>query len=111
MECDHRKRGFYTIGYHFYIRKDGTITQHRYLNEVGAHCRNFNSYSIGICYEGGYDARWQPTDTRTAQQKDAMGRLIGWLREVFDRAKVVGHRDMPGVNKHCPCFEAELEYN
>jgi hypothetical protein len=26
---DHRKRGFRTIGYHFYIRRDGTLTQHR----------------------------------------------------------------------------------
>ena len=32
---DHKKRGFRTIGYHFYIRKDGTITQHRKLLEVG----------------------------------------------------------------------------
>jgi hypothetical protein len=28
---DHRKRGFRTIGYHFYIRRDGTLTQHRAL--------------------------------------------------------------------------------
>lgn len=51
---DHKKRGFRTIGYHFYIRKDGTITQHRKLLEVGAHCRPYNRCSIGICYEGGW---------------------------------------------------------
>ena len=26
---DHKKRGFRTIGYHFYIRKDGTITDRK----------------------------------------------------------------------------------
>lgn len=36
---DHKTRGFRTVGYHFYIRRDGTITQHRKLLEVGAHCR------------------------------------------------------------------------
>ena len=50
---DHKTRGFRTVGYHFYIRRDGTITQHRKLLEVGAHCRPWNRCSIGICYEGG----------------------------------------------------------
>lgn len=34
---DHKTRGFRTVGYHFYIRRDGTITQHRKLLEVGGH--------------------------------------------------------------------------
>lgn len=38
---DHRARGFRTIGYHFYVRRDGTVSQHRRLLEVGAHCRPF----------------------------------------------------------------------
>ena len=29
LRRDHKARGFYDIGYHFYIRKDGTMTQHR----------------------------------------------------------------------------------
>lgn len=32
---DHRARGFRTVGYHFYLRRDGTLTQHRRLLEVG----------------------------------------------------------------------------
>lgn len=50
---DHKTRGFRTVGYHFYIRRDGSVTQHRKLLEVGAHCRPWNRCSIGICYEGG----------------------------------------------------------
>ena len=52
---DHKARGFRTIGYHFYIRKNGAVTQHRKLLEVGAHARGFNRCSIGICHEGGLD--------------------------------------------------------
>ena len=62
---DHKTRGFRTVGYHFYIRRDGSVTQHRKLLEVGAHCRPWNRCSIGICYEGGLDADGRPTDTRT----------------------------------------------
>ena len=47
---DHRRRGFRTGGYHFYVRRDGTLTQFRGLLEVGAHCRPYNRCSIGICY-------------------------------------------------------------
>ena len=49
LRC-HRQRKFRTIGYHFYIRRSGIITQHRKLKEVGAHCRPWNRCSIGICY-------------------------------------------------------------
>ena len=38
---NHKARGFRTIGYHFYIRKNGAVTQHRKLLEVGAHARGF----------------------------------------------------------------------
>ena len=62
---DHKVRGFRTIGYHFYIRKNGVVTQHRKLLEVGAHARGFNRCSIGICYEGGLDEYGNPADTRT----------------------------------------------
>ena len=67
---DHKTRGFRTVGYHFYIRRDGSVTQHRKLLEVGAHCRPWNRCSIGICYEGGLDADGRPADTRTPEQTE-----------------------------------------
>lgn len=69
---DHRARDFCTVGYHFYVRRDGTLTQHRGLLEVGTHCCPYNRCSIGICYEGGLNAQGRPVDTRTAH------RLIGY---------------------------------
>ena len=68
LRRDHKARGFYDIGYHFYIRKDGTMTQHRKLLEVGAHARPYNRCSIGICYEGGLDEQGKPCNTMTIEQ-------------------------------------------
>ncbi|WP_428037290.1 N-acetylmuramoyl-L-alanine amidase [Candidatus Avelusimicrobium fimicolum] len=73
---DHKTRGFRTVGYHFYIRRDGSVTQHRKLLEVGAHCRPWNRCSIGICYEGGLDADGRPADTRTNAQKRVLYQII-----------------------------------
>ena len=108
---DHKLRGFRTVGYHFYIRKDGTMTQHHRLLEVGAHCRPFNRCSIGICYEGGLDASGHPADTRTMEQTKRLSRLFQNLRRLFPQARIKGHRDMPGtVPKECPCLDAEKEF-
>ncbi len=107
---DHKTRGFRTVGYHFYIRRSGVVTQHRRLLEVGAHARGINRCSIGICYEGGLDEEGHPKDTRTPAQKNALAELVWKLRKVFPDAMVIGHRDLPGVKKACPCFEAGMEY-
>ena len=108
---DHRARGFRTIGYHFYIRRDGQVSQHRHLLEVGAHCRPFNRCSIGICYEGGLDACGQPADTRTPAQRQQLQLLLIRLHRLFPAARIMGHRDMPGATpKACPCLNARREY-
>ncbi len=102
---DHiRHRGFRDIGYHYYITCDGTVYRGRPLEQVGAHCRNHNRHSIGICYEGGLDAEGRAKDTRTEAQKVSLSALVGKLKERFPQALVVGHRELdPG--KECPCFE------
>ena len=111
LRRDHLARGFIEVGYHFYIRRDGTLTQHRRLNEVGAHCRPFNRCSIGICYEGGLDANGKPKDTRTLKQRAALLALLLDLKQKFPKAVIRGHKDMPGsVPKACPCFNPSKEY-
>ncbi len=102
-------RGFRDIGYHFYITRDGEIHQGRSLEKVGAHCRNHNTHSIGICYEGGLDAKGKPKDTRTLEQKGSLLALLRELRRQFPKALVVGHRDLNPM-KECPCFGCVAEY-
>ncbi len=107
MERDHKARGFRTVGYHFYVRKDGFVTQHRRLWEVGAHCRPYNRCSIGICYEGGLDEHGNPKDTRTPAQTRALQEMFTKLKSLFPDAVICGHRDLPGTTpKACPCLDA-----
>ena len=107
LRRDHKARGFYDIGYHFYIRKDGTMTQHRKLLEVGAHARPYNRCSIGICYEGGLNEHGKPCNTITAEQETRLVDLFRNLKILFPKAKIVGHRDLPGTtSKECPCLDA-----
>ena len=111
LKHDHLARGFIDVGYHFYIRKDGTVTKHRRLNEVGAHCRPFNRCSIGVCYEGGLDANGKPKDTRTLKQRASLAGLLLDLHRQFPKAVIRGHCEMPGaVIKACPCFVASKEF-
>ena len=102
-------RGFKDIGYHFYITRDGGIHRGRSLERIGAHCKNHNRHSVGICYKGGLSAGGIPADTRTLEQKAALLALLRELRAVLPEAIIVGHRDLNPL-KGCPCFDAVKEY-
>ena len=104
---DHRARGYADIGYHYYITRDGVVHAGRPLYQQGAHAAGYNAHSIGVCYEGGLNARDRPEDTRTAGQKDTLQRLLQRLKADYPDARVVGHRDLPGVKKACPCFDVQ----
>jgi len=106
MLLDHKIRGFRTIGYHFYVRKDGSLSQHRKLLEVGAHCRPYNRCSIGICYEGGLDEEGRPANTLTEPQFQTLTELFERLVVLFPDAMIMGHRDMrSSTPKECPCLD------
>ena len=64
-------------------------------------------FTIGICYEGGLSPSGCISDTRTPAQKEAMKLLILRLHHEFPTIKtILGHRDLPGMQKACPCFDA-----
>ena len=100
----HRQRGWkFGIGYHYVVRRNGEIEHGRPEWMIGAHCLNHNAHSIGICYEGGLNARGQPDDTRTAEQKASLRRLLEDLHRRYPRAIIVGHHDLD-PKKACPCI-------
>ena len=70
-----------------------------------------NRRSISICYVGGLDSAGRPADTRTPAQKRTILTLIHTLRSRYGHLPVCGHRDIPGVAKACPCFDAIREYD
>ena len=101
----HHDRGYkFGVGYHYVIRRDGSREAGRPEWMVGAHCVNHNKYSIGVCYEGGLDARGQPADTRTAAQKATLRQLLTDLHRRYPRAVIVGHHDL-NPQKDCPCIK------
>jgi len=57
----HAQRGFGRYpGYHIYIRRDGTCYYTRPISLRGCHVKGYNSFSIGVCYEGGHKALTAP---------------------------------------------------
>ena len=111
LKPDHPQRALIDVGSHYYIPKAGSVTQHRRLNEVGAHCRPFNRCSIGICYEGGLDTNGKPKDTRTLKQRATLIGLLLDLHRMFPKAVIRGHNEMPGATpKACPVYKPSKEY-
>ena len=108
IACHQARFGF--TGYHYYITRDGEVYQTRHENLVGAHARHYNQHSIGICYEGGLDEKGRKADTRTEAQKASLWHLLQSLKADYPNAKIIGHCDLPGVSKPCPCFDAKSEY-
>ena len=105
----HRTLGWRGIGYHYVVRRDGTVERGRPENIPGAHCQGHNKHSIGVCYEGGLDAAGQPADTRTEAQKQALHLLVQELKERYPKALVLGHHDLNRY-KACPCFDVKKEF-
>lgn len=107
----HRERGWkYGIGYHYVVRRDGSVETGRPLAMIGAHCKGHNEHSIGICCEGGLDAQGRPADTRTLAQRIAMRALVAQLHKDYPMALIVGHNVLNPM-KSCPCFDAVAEYS
>lgn len=105
----HKQRGFSTIGYHYVIMLDGSLSVGRDVNIAGAHCVNHNAISIGVCYVGGLAKDGKtPKDTRTPAQKYALLQLLKKLKAMYPNAKIYGHRDFAA--KACPSFDATNEY-
>lgn len=105
----HRHRGWKCIGYHYVVRRDGTIETGRPEEMVGAHCQNHNKYSLGICYEGGLDADGNPSDTRTPEQRATLLSLLKTLKHKYPHAVITSHHTLNPL-KACPCFDADSEY-
>jgi len=96
----HRARGFRKIGYHYFIRQDGTIERGRNEEEIGAHCEGENSSSIGICLAG--------LSNFSSSQFASLRTLLADLRSRYPHATVHGHREFPSAikqGKTCPVYD------
>jgi len=108
----HRERGWAAIGYTNVIRRDGTIEKGRDLDndgdvdeEVGAHAKGFNANSIGVCLVGGMAEDGSDDCNFTMRQYLALSVWIMEKQNLYPHAEVLGHRDLPNVDKTCPMFD------
>lgn len=116
-------QGWKHFGYHAIVYQDGTwerlqprpiatedggfITYDTLANGAQGH----NWDSLHIAYVGGIDpVTKKPSDTRTQEQKKTLRAIIGVWKIDYKIDIVVGHRDLPGVKKACPCFDAIKTY-
>lgn len=100
----HRERGWLDIGYHYVIRRDGTVEVGRPQDVIGAHVEGHNSESLGICMAGGIDASGKPENNFTAAQFESLRALLDKLKADYPSARIVGHRDLD-PKKACPSFD------
>lgn len=118
IDAMHRRdRGWSMIGYHYFIRVDGTIERGRDEGRIGAGVFGFNANSLHICYAGGLDLLGKACDTRTEAQKASLNKLRADLFNRYPNAKGCGHRDFsPDKDgdgkiepnewmKECPCYD------
>ncbi len=103
----HRKRGFFSAGYHFLIKRDGTLETGRELSEAGAHAKGFNHKSVGVALAGGVDADLEPENNFNPEQFETLKALLDDLKSRWPDAMILGHRDLKGVTKACPSFDVQ----
>lgn len=102
-----RLDGHLSIGFHFVIRRDGTIEKGRKVKERGVHLEKYNHCSIGVCLVGGLNAKLQPEANYTKAQLKALRSLLEHLEDTFPRAVIQGQRDFPGVDTASPSFDVK----
>ena len=91
----HLNNGWSGAGYHFLVKKDGTIYRLRPEDKVGAHAYGSNYNSIGICFEGNYMEEDMPD-----VQKQAGKELVAYLKNKYNITTVQAHRDVCATS--CP---------
>lgn len=93
----HKDRGWSGIGYHYFIKTDGTLEQGRSLNKIGAHVKGHNKRSIGICLNGLHDGDF------TEAQFDTLRKLCGEIDDAYGGIRFRGHNEVAA--KACPVFD------
>ncbi len=93
------ERGWSDIGYHFFIKFDGTIHTCRDEKYQGAHCKTVNDKSIAICLEGGFGG----VDNFTEIQKHSLMCFLSEKKEQHKNAAIIGHSHID--DKACPSFD------
>ena len=94
IEQWHLDRGFSGVGYHFFIKKDGTIQNGREIDRTPAAQKGHNKGTIAICLGG--------LESFTQAQFDSLIILCYSIAGTYD---VTFHGHCEVSNKSCPVFD------
>ena len=99
INASHKARGWSCIGYHYVIRKDGTVEQGRPHWTIGAHAYGHNSHTIGIHMCGNFEIG-EPTVAQIESLALLLANLCTDYGLMIDRDTIVGHREL--MSTACP---------
>ena len=102
IHASHMAQGWAGIGYHYVVRKDGTVEAGRPHWTVGAHAYKENYHTIGIHVCGNFELA-EPTGAQIESLAMLLANLCTDYGLPIDDDHVVGHRDLmatacPGTN-------------
>ncbi|RME49611.1 MAG: hypothetical protein D6791_00365, partial [Chloroflexi bacterium] len=87
------------IGYHFYVKPDGSIDHTQDMGLISYHVYKNNEYTVGVCVAGNF------TDViPTPAQINATAHLVAWLMQELKVPidNVMGHKQFPYNTTSCP---------
>jgi hypothetical protein len=87
----HLRNGWFGIGYHFNIRKDGTVEIGTPLETIGAHAYDHNINTIGIHLAGNFEIA-KPTQKQLASLEQLVADLAKDYHITINAKTVAGHR-------------------
>jgi N-acetyl-anhydromuramyl-L-alanine amidase AmpD len=95
------QRGFWEIGYHYFIDGKGNLYNGRPTNYVGAHTSadNMNFKSLGICLAGNFEEE-EPSREQLVTLEDLLKNLCKIYK--IQKDNVLGHRQVKGAATLCP---------
>lgn len=103
IELWHKQKGFAEIGYHRVIYKNNKgvwiSASGRDENKTGAHCKGFNTGTLGICVTGDY--------TKEKPEQEAVNLLIEslvtWCKKYgISPNDIFGHKEKGVTKTLCP---------
>lgn len=101
LDIRDRKKNYAEIGYHYVIRRDGTIETGRTLKSASVFDEvRIARESISVCLIGGVDDRREPINNFTREQRDALIDLAHDLRQRHPIERVVNV---------CPALQQESQ--
>lgn len=87
-------------GYHFIVDENGNCIQLLDIEDIANGARGFNSGSIHFAYIGRIPNK---------KQLETLKEEIDYWQKRY-KVPVMGHRDLPNVNKTCPNFDVHEWY-